>query len=66
MKNRHIQHLFTPVKGECKADTTIFECVENLHPTPAMGGLPKEKAVTRIREIEGLERGFYAGPLGWV
>ncbi|MFJ7747656.1 isochorismate synthase MenF [Peribacillus sp. NPDC097295] len=66
MKNRHIQHLFTPVKGICKEGTTIFECVENLHPTPAMGGLPKEKAVSRIREIEGLERGFYAGPLGWV
>ena len=31
-----------------------------------MGGLPKEKAVTRIREIEGLERGFYAGPFGWM
>lgn len=66
MKNRHIQHLFTPVKGISKEGTTIFEFVENLHPTPAMGGLPKEKAVARIREIEGLERGFYAGPLGWV
>ena len=66
MKNRHIQHLFTPVQGICKDDATIFEFVENLHPTPAMGGLPKEKAVCRIREIEGLERGFYAGPLGWV
>ena len=31
-----------------------------------MGGLPKEMAVVRIREIEGLERGLYAGPLGWV
>ena len=66
MKIRHIQHLFTPVKGICANDVTIFDFVEKLHPTPAMGGLPKEKAVARIREIEGLERGLYAGPLGWV
>ncbi|MCU6602650.1 isochorismate synthase [Peribacillus frigoritolerans] len=66
MKNRHIQHLYTPVRGISKEGVTIFEFVENLHPTPAMGGLPKEKAVVRIRELEGLERGFYAGPLGWV
>ncbi|WP_411739161.1 isochorismate synthase MenF [Peribacillus sp. S4] len=66
MKNRHIQHLYTPVRGISKKGVTIFEFVENLHPTPAMGGLPKEKAVVRIRELEGLERGFYAGPLGWV
>ncbi|CAH0286568.1 Salicylate biosynthesis isochorismate synthase [Peribacillus simplex] len=66
MKNRHIQHLYTPVRGLSKEGVTIFEFVENLHPTPAMGGLPKDKAVVRIREMEGLERGFYAGPLGWV
>ena len=66
MKIRHIQHLFTPVKGVCENEVTIFDFVEKLHPTPAMGGLPKEKAVVRIREIEGLERGLYAGPVGWV
>ncbi len=66
MKIRHIQHLCTPVKGVCENEVTIFDFVEKLHPTPAMGGLPKEKAVVRIREIEGLERGLYAGPLGWV
>ncbi|WP_285768976.1 isochorismate synthase [Peribacillus sp. SI8-4] len=66
MKNRHIQHLYTPVRGVAKEGVTILQFVENLHPTPAMGGLPKEKAVSRIREMEGLERGFYAGPLGWM
>ena len=66
MKIRHIQHLFTPVKGVCNNEVTIFDFVEKLHPTPAMGGLPKEQAVIRIREIEGLERGLYAGPIGWV
>lgn len=66
MKIRHIQHLFTPVNGICGKGVTIFDFVEKLHPTPAMGGLPKEKAIVRIRELEGLERGLYAGPLGWV
>lgn len=66
MKIRHIQHLYTPVKGICKNEVTILGFVEKLHPTPAMGGLPKEEAIVRIREIEGLERGLYAGPLGWV
>lgn len=66
MKNRHIQHLYTPVKGTCSRDVSLFQVVDKLHPTPAMGGLPKEKAVSRIREIEELERGFYAGPIGWI
>ncbi|PLT29317.1 isochorismate synthase [Peribacillus deserti] len=66
MKTKHIQHLYTPVSGECTEDISIFDCVEKLHPTPAMGGLPKEKAVERIRELEILERGFYASPIGWT
>jgi menaquinone-specific isochorismate synthase len=66
MKNRHIQHLYTPVQGTCDENVSIFDIVDKLHPTPAMGGLPKEKAVVMIREIENLERGFYAAPLGWT
>ncbi|RFU66307.1 isochorismate synthase [Peribacillus glennii] len=66
MKNRHIQHLYTPVKGKCDESVSIFHVMEKLHPTPALGGLPQEKAVRRIREMEQLERGFYAGPIGWA
>lgn len=66
MKNRHIQHLYTPVNGKCSEFVSIFEMIKKLHPTPALGGLPKEKAVKRIREVELLERGFYAGPIGWT
>ncbi|MFD0051169.1 isochorismate synthase MenF [Actinomycetes bacterium NPDC127524] len=66
MKIRHIQHLYTPVTGECDPAVSVFSVIDKLHPTPALGGLPKEKAVTRIREIELLERGLYAGPIGWA
>ncbi|WP_040207531.1 isochorismate synthase [Neobacillus jeddahensis] len=66
MKMRDIQHLYTPVIGKCTQDTSLLLLVDKLHPTPALGGLPKNKAVEKIREVEELDRGFYAAPLGWV
>lgn len=66
MKIRDIQHLYTPVIGKCQKDASILLLVERLHPTPALGGLPKKEAVEKIRELEELDRGFYAAPLGWV
>jgi menaquinone-specific isochorismate synthase len=66
MKIRDIQHLYTPVIGKCHKDASLLLLVERLHPTPALGGLPKEEAVVKIRQVEDLDRGFYAAPLGWV
>jgi menaquinone-specific isochorismate synthase len=66
LKTKHVQHLYTPVKAKCEDDLTIFQFVSKLHPTPALGGLPKEVAVKWIRENELLERGLYAGPIGWT
>lgn len=66
MKIRDIQHLYTPVVGKCHKDASLMLLVERLHPTPALGGLPKEEAVVKIREVEELDRGFYAAPLGWM
>ncbi|HEY2422299.1 MAG TPA: isochorismate synthase [Neobacillus sp.] len=66
MKKRDIQHLYTPVTGKCHQDTSLLLLVERLHPTPALGGLPKKEAVEKIRQVEGLDRGYYGGPLGWV
>jgi menaquinone-specific isochorismate synthase len=65
MKIRDIQHLYTPVIGKCDKEASILRLVERLHPTPALGGLPKKEAVEKIREVEELDRGFYAAPLGW-
>lgn len=64
-KTKNIQHLFTPVEGRLKKECSFLSIVETLHPTPALGGLPKEKAVEMIREIEPMDRGWYAGPVGW-
>ncbi|WP_066310844.1 isochorismate synthase MenF [Bacillus sp. FJAT-29814] len=66
MKNRDIQHLYTPVIGKCGNNTSLLLLVERLHPTPALGGLPKQEAVEKIRQVEELDRGFYAAPIGWL
>lgn len=66
MKIRDIQHLYTPVIGKCHKDASLLLLVERLHPTPALGGLPKDEAVVKIRQVETLDRGFYAGPIGWM
>jgi menaquinone-specific isochorismate synthase len=66
MKVRDIHHLYTPVIGKCHKDTSLLLLVERLHPTPALGGLPKNAAVEKIRQVEVLDRGFYGAPLGWV
>lgn len=66
LKVRDIQHLFTPVEGKLAEDMDIFRLVEALHPTPALGGVPRLKALEMIREEEQMDRGFYAGPIGWT
>jgi isochorismate synthase len=66
LKVRNIQHLVTMVGGKVAAGRTILDLVERLHPTPAVGGSPRRTALALIREQERLDRGWYAGPLGWL
>lgn len=61
-----VQHLLTPVQAELKPDIGLLEVLERLHPTPAVGGLPRRQAVQYIRQCEQLDRGWYAGPIGWL
>ncbi|QKG83840.1 isochorismate synthase [Kroppenstedtia pulmonis] len=65
-KTRFVQHLYTPVTGRAKPETSLLSMVERLHPTPALGGYPKEQSVAKIREMERMDRGWYAGPVGWL
>ena len=64
--SRSVQHLETPLTGIMSGDGTILELVERLHPTPAVGGYPRRRALSVIRELEEIDRGWYAGPFGWV
>jgi salicylate biosynthesis isochorismate synthase/menaquinone-specific isochorismate synthase len=69
MKIEGIQHLETPLRGRLLASaagTGVLELLDRLHPTPAVGGLPRRDALEWIARFEGLERGWYAGPLGFV
>lgn len=60
-----VQHLFTPIAADTRGETHVLEVVDALHPTPAVGGLPPDKALATIRETESFDRGWYAAPIGW-
>lgn len=62
----NVQHLLTQVTGEAKAPGALLSLAERLHPTPAVGGVPRAAALAMIRRLEVRPRGWYAGPLGWV
>ncbi|TMC21529.1 MAG: isochorismate synthase [Chloroflexi bacterium] len=66
LRLKNIQHLETPIVGELLAGYSILDAIQSLHPTPAVGGFPCDKALQEIRENEQLDRGWYAGPFGWV
>lgn len=59
-----VQHLATPITASTSA--RILELAAALHPTPAVGGVPREEAVSFIAAIEGIERGWYTGGIGWA
>ncbi|MCA1644035.1 MAG: isochorismate synthase [Chloroflexi bacterium] len=62
----NLQHLVTPIRGQVGPGRGVLDLVERLHPTPAMGGFPRQRALEFIRTSEGLDRGWYAAPVGWV
>ncbi|HEX2028223.1 MAG TPA: isochorismate synthase, partial [Nitriliruptorales bacterium] len=62
----NVQHLATRVSGTLGEDATALELAGALHPTAAVGGVPTEVALRVIRELEGMQRGRYAAPVGWV
>ena len=62
----NIQHLYTPVKARLNSPEGVLPLVEALHPTPAMGGTPRELGMAFIRGNEPTLRGWYAAPVGWI
>jgi menaquinone-specific isochorismate synthase len=58
--------LYTPVKGVTSNQATLFQLAKALHPTPALGGIPRNRAMETIRRLEGMDRGLYGAPIGWV
>ena len=65
LKTPQIQHLYTPIQGQLNAETPLFALVERLHPTPALGGWPRDWAKKVIEDYERAPRGLFAAPLGY-
>jgi len=61
-----VQHLYSHIHGQLRTGTSDSDLLAQLHPTPAVGGLPRAKALRDIAQIEPFDRGWYAGPIGWI
>lgn len=66
MRMANIQHLYTPITGRLRNALDVMDVVQALHPTPAVGGWPRAEALAAIEAIEQMDRGWYAGPIGWA
>ncbi|XXF81128.1 isochorismate synthase [Myxococcaceae bacterium GXIMD 01537] len=63
---KNVVHLRTGIRAELREGVGPAQVVEALHPTPAVGGSPRERALGFLLENEGMDRGWYSGPVGWV
>ena len=66
LKLSNIQHLWTPIYAQLKPAIHPLEIIAQLHPTPAVAGVPTQAACAAIQKYETFERSLYASPLGWV
>ncbi len=66
MHLEHHLHLQTSYKGRLKEGHAELDILNALHPTPAVGGYPGELALEVLDRIESFNRGWYAGPVGWL
>lgn len=62
----NVQHLASRVTGRLSDGASVLDVVAAMHPTAAVGGTPTGTALNVIRELEGMDRAGYAGPVGWI
>jgi menaquinone-specific isochorismate synthase len=63
---RSVAHLGTRIEGRLTAPVSVLDLVARVHPTPAVGGTPRERALATIARGEPVAREYWAGPVGWV
>jgi menaquinone-specific isochorismate synthase len=66
LKTSHVQHLYNLLNATLKEAISDTMLIRALHPTPALGGYPREEALKFLQEIEPFDRGWYGGPIGTV
>jgi isochorismate synthase len=68
LRNRTVQHLCTDIRARRRAEApvSLLDLVGRLHPTPAVGGAPREAALEWLAAHESFDRGWFAGPVGFL
>ncbi len=66
LKVSHVQHIHNRLNAILRNDIFDEELIGALHPTPALGGFPREKALSLLRQMESFDRGWYGGPIGVI
>jgi isochorismate synthase len=61
-----VQHLSSHIAGTLRPGVSLLDLVGRLHPTPAVGGVPRAEAIGFIDKLEAIDRGWYAGGVGWL
>jgi menaquinone-specific isochorismate synthase len=61
-----VEHLLTRIQGELTEDRSALDLARRLHPTPAVGGTPRDTALEWLAKHEPLDRGWYCGGVGWL
>jgi menaquinone-specific isochorismate synthase len=66
LRLQHVQHLQSRLQGRLLDEVTDAQLLSSLHPTPAVCGLPQAVSRNQINKLESFDRGWYAGPVGYV
>lgn len=66
LKLSNIQHLYTPIRAKLETPQGVLPIIKALHPTPALGGEPRDLAGTLIGSLEKQPRGWYGAPIGFI
>lgn len=66
LRLHHVQHMITRFEGLLREDVPATQVLHALHPTPAVGGTPRQEALDFLEQYEPFTRGWFAGPVGWL
>jgi isochorismate synthase len=66
LKMANVQHLASEITAEPDEDRSVVELAGAIHPTPAVAGLPLDEALAFIQKAESIDRGWFAGGIGWA
>jgi menaquinone-specific isochorismate synthase len=66
LRLRHLQHLWSRIRGEVRPEASLLGLVAKVHPTPAVGGVPTPEAMAWLKQQGDIRRAWYTGAIGWL